>query len=169
MFRVWRDLFERHTPPEHLVFFCCWNDDLAGTAEVIWRLAGSNGKPPKVGIYAYSWGATSAMKLARHLGDRGIGVTAMVLSDPVYRWRWALWRVLFRWPKITVPANVAEVHWFRQRTSWPFGHDLVAEDANKTKIHQPEWCLRKHTFMDDAEPFQMLVRITAKQIAGGNR
>ena len=90
MVRLWRLLGERHSAADVRVELRSWNVNWRQLAELIWRMQPGAGRncfdPPRVKVYAYSWGAGwGAMQLARQLRRRGIGVAAMVLSDPVYR------------------------------------------------------------------------------------
>lgn len=139
-----------------------WDDDWQTVAEFIWRQ-----RPPGDGldvcIFAYSWGGPSAMALAEELGLRGIAVRHMVLSDPVYRHRWKFWRVFWRWPRISVPPNVRFVSWFRQHMDWPEGHDLVAEDPDRTAIRPPTVLARGHSTMDDANRFHRVCHLVAEE------
>lgn len=161
---LYRALYARHAGPQSFVGFSCWDDDVASLAELLWRWGGTNGNDLGVGVYAYSWGAPSAMQFAEELRVLGIGVARMVLSDPVYRCWWLPWRPLLRWPKIYVPANVARVDWFRQHIDWPCGHDLVAEDEHVTFIADPIEASRGHGTMDELGIFHMRARAAARSI-----
>lgn len=171
--RAYSSLRQKHNSRASLVVPCAWNDNWDDLAELLWRESGANGDTLRVGIYAYSWGGASAMILARALAARGIGVRAMVLSDPVYRsaYWWGWWKSRFRFPRIVVPAMTREVVWFRQSMNWPAGHDLIAErpktkeNPRGTLIHPAEWARRYHNKMDEMEPFQMAIREMAKRIA----
>jgi hypothetical protein len=94
------------------------------------------------------------MRFARELGNRGVVVRSMVLSDPVYRHPLLAmrWLTLFRFPVIGVPANVQAVRWFRQRDSWPWGHELYAE-GKETRIYDPVEAGCGHLGMDEYGPF----------------
>lgn len=163
LIRLWQELHAKYSTANSAVRLCSWNNNWSDEAEFVFRLS-PGGAPSVVQVFAYSWGAGwGAMEFSRHLRLRGINVDAMVLIDPVYRhtyrighWRAYVpnligqWRALSSWSKILIPDNVrGDVHWFRQNISWPAGHDLVAEDASKTKIHQPVVLKVNHTQMDD--------------------
>jgi len=160
MVDLWAQLHHLHSGPTTRVELRSWDDDWHAVAEFIWRQ-----RPPgnhlDVCLFAYSWGGPSAMELARQLGRRGISVRRMVLSDPVYRNLWKLWRVFFRWPTIAVPANVQRVTWFRQHRDWPAGHDLVAEGPD-TQIDPPEVLERGHSYMDESLHFKWACLEAAK-------
>lgn len=151
LIKLWDLLRTRHSSATSAVRLCPWNTNWSHEAEFVFRL--SNGDPPRVVVCAYSWGAGwGAMELARQLERRGLDVQSMVLIDPVYRHCYSLgqWRALVPWSQIRVPANVHEVHWFRQAVSRPAGHDLVAESTG-TVIH-PSVVLRvDHVHMDDQQ------------------
>jgi len=157
MVGLWATLHHMVSGPSTRVELRSWHDDWNAVAEFIWRQR-TNGNGVDVVICAYSWGGPSAMELARQLGRRGIAVRHMVLADPVYRLRWALWRVFFRWPKIRVPKNVRRVTWFRQHRDWPEGHDLVAEDRGMTDIEAPTVLDCGHTYVDDSPQFHAACR-----------
>jgi len=149
--KLWRELYHRHSSKQVLVVRAAWDDSMGDLAEMVWRET----MAPQVAVYAYSWGGPTAMNLARQLGFRGIGVDIMVLSDPVYRNLWKLWRVFFRWPKIKVPPSVTRVRWFRQYDTWPFGHELVPENPEATDIRDAVRLYCSHAYMDDADEFQV--------------
>ena len=155
MVQLWRDLLQAHAGPDTCVELREWNADWAALAEFIGRYRGE--RPPRIAIYGYSWGGMSAVLLARQLQRRGIKVQWMVLSDPIYRHWYPLgnWRALWPWSEIVVPTNVGNVESFRQRTSWPRAHRVVAADINKTHIDPPwetKWA--DHAHMDDLPEFQ---------------
>lgn len=157
MVRLWRNLDARCAAPGVRVELRSWNDDWSGLAELIWRTQPADGSV-KVGVYAYSWGAGwGAMQLARALSRRGVAIEHMVLSDPVYRSPWLLFRWLAFVPgrAIRVPSNVRQVVWFRQRRSRPAGCRLVAEDVLRTVIRPATGYLADvaHEYMDDLQAF----------------
>jgi len=162
MVGLWSSLHHLLSGPHNRVELRAWDDDWNTVAEFIWRQ-----RPPDnhvdVVICAYSWGGPSAMELARQLGRRGIDVRHMVLADPVYRHRWKIWRVFFRWPRIVVPVNVRRVSWFRQHTDWPEGHDLVAEAPGQTDIGLANVLNRGHTYMDESKRFHRLCHVVAQE------
>jgi hypothetical protein len=150
---LWRKLCAIHYGPNVQVELCPWNTRWDAEAEFVYRFR--NGCPT-VTIAAYSWGAGwGAMRFARELGKRGIGVRSMVLCDPVYRHPLysMRWLTLFRFPVIRIPENVQAVRWFRQCDDWPAGHELLAENP-ATRIEAPcmvEGC--GHLGIDEYEPF----------------
>lgn len=157
MVRLWHRLHQRHAQAGVCVELRAWNQNWRDLAELIWRVQPED-QPVVVKVYAYSWGAGwGAMQLARQLARRGITIAWMVLSDPVYRAPWLLlrWLALARGRTIAVPPNVRVVHWFRQRTSWPAGHNLYAQRKERTIITPPLWAEVSHQYMDDLRPFHL--------------
>lgn len=157
MVRLWSQLHERHAQPGVCVELRAWNETWRDLAELIWRVQPDN-EPVVVKVYAYSWGAGwGAMQLARQLAQRGIPVAWMVLSDPVYRspWPWWRWLALASWRSIRVPANVRVVHWFRQRTNLPAGHNLIPIRKERTIVTTPVWVEVSHQYMDDLRLFHL--------------
>jgi pimeloyl-ACP methyl ester carboxylesterase len=127
----------------------------------------TNGDPPDVRLYGYSYGGYSVIRLARQLYDRDIPVRSIVLADAVYRHWYALgqWRSMVPWSVLHIPPNVREVFWFRQKnprfafyrnnefTGWnsiamPAGHDVVADDISATIVHEPQILHCQHSFVD---------------------
>jgi hypothetical protein len=141
-----------HHGPNLRVELLPWNARWDAEAEFVYRF---RNRCPIVTIAAYSYGAGwGAMRFARELGKRGIFVDSMVLSDPVYRHPLLAmrWLTLFRFPVIGVPENVHTVRWFRQRDSWPWGHELFAE-GKQTRIWPTVEVGCDHLGMDEYEPF----------------
>ncbi|KKM24471.1 hypothetical protein LCGC14_1604750 [marine sediment metagenome] len=105
MIRLWSDLYKEHACHDTLVMMKTWNDNMDSLAEFIWRMAEENAI---IKVYGYSWGGAAAIKLAKSLGKRGLKISAMVLSDAVYRHSYWLgnWRAFVRCFKITIPTNV---------------------------------------------------------------
>lgn len=159
MVTLWRNLHSRYAGPDTCVEFRAWSDCAHTLAEKIWlcspRVNGRTPEGPSVKLYGYSWGGYSASLVAYELAKRGIGVEAMVLSDAVYRHYYALgqWRALVPWSRIQIPGNVGEVHWFRQRNNLPAGHKLIADDPNRTLVHEPVELDCIHQYADDASAF----------------
>lgn len=153
MTRLWWDLYQAHVGTRTAVLFREWDCDVETLAERIWRFRG-NGDGPRICLYGYSWGGMTAILLARALADRGLKVAYLVLSDAVYRHRYRLgnWRTLCHWIPIRIPANVGSVHAFRQRVSWPRGHDLLL--ANGKPPENIRYIKVTHTYMDDARAFK---------------
>ena len=157
MVKLWKNLYKQHAGPDTVVAYMCWNDKFKEQAELIHRMTNS-GPMPTICIYAYSWGAGhGAMKLARALEDRGIGVRCMVLSDPVFRpWlRLLAPLAMTRFPWIRIPRKVSEVFRFFQRENRPHGHRLVAVKKGFTEIHEGEQLKYRHQGMDDASEFHL--------------
>jgi pimeloyl-ACP methyl ester carboxylesterase len=171
--RLWRDLLDH--PNTGQVWLLSWDDNVDHLAELIFRYSGNS---TDVRIYGYSWGGMTAVLLAEALQkiSASITVSHMVLCDAVYRHHYALgqWRALFP-RKIWIPRNVSNVHWFRQdnprfalhrgrpigKLFQPAGHDVVAIDECRTRVH-PETVLQvSHSWMDD----QPLVYEKAMQVA----
>lgn len=153
MVRLWDDLCRRFLTSSTRCLLREWSADTNAIAELIWRLR--NFEPPRICLYAYSWGCPSAMTLARQLRRRGLAVDRMVLSDPVYRHWFAAgnWRVLFGRREIVVPSNVRHVTWYRQDLDWPRGHNLVAEEPIGTRLDDPIIANVGHGYMDDLRLF----------------
>jgi hypothetical protein len=159
MIGLWRDLLQ-YASPETVVQFRCWNDNVDDLAESIWRQAQNDDVVPAIYVYAYSRGGSTAMDFARALGERGLSIRRMVLSDPVY-WRGCAlrraWQALNPYSVIRVPGSVDEVDWFRQTLRWPRGHDLVTEDSGvyRACIHEPFVVPDvSHQYMDDLPAFR---------------
>lgn len=152
---LWLMLRDEHEGGACRVSLREWDSDWDAFAEHVWRTG--LGGDVDVRVYAYSWGAGHGfVRLARELGARGIQIRYAVLSDPVYRRWYALWRSvwspLLGEPTIEVPANVREVAYLIQRRNIPHGHRLVAEHP-KTVIHEPRTLDYSHQYMDDAIEF----------------
>lgn len=155
------------------VHYFTWRENWAAIANYHLALAEKYRTEATIGIYAYSWGAGwGAMQLASQLRRRGLRVRVMVLSDPVYRHPFFLWRSLCNWtwplggePLIRVPDNVKEVYWFQQTQNRPSGHKLIsASRTNGALIHPPVLLRRDHQYMDDAPEFHRLALDQAARI-----
>ena len=162
--RLWRELLRQHGGPDTMVDCRAWHEDVAEIAENI--CVHANGStPPVICLYGYSWGGMTAVTLARQLNRRGLDVRHVVLSDAVYRHWYMLgqWRAMVPYSQILIPGNVQEVSWLRQTFNWPRGHQLVAEDANKTIIHKPIIMTAvAHAYMDDLAAFYSLAMRVAR-------
>lgn len=135
--RLWLRAHRLFASSETAVVLLPWHAPWREIAEQVLLCQGET--PARVGVSAYSYGAGwGFVQLARQLGKRGIGVRQAVLCDAVYRSRfWTLtWQSLLPSPWITVPANVREVVCFRQSNSLPKGHQIVAADPKRTRVHQ---------------------------------
>lgn len=169
MIRLWSDLYGDHACKDTLVLMKTWNDNMDSLAEFIWRMAEDDAI---IKVYAYSWGAAAAMKLAKALKKRGLKIYAMVLSDAVYRHSYWLgnWRAFVPFFKIVVPSNVEVVWWFRQKSKFGrlSGHDVVREYSNprdgyrSSVVFLPVWCNCSHQYMDDNRAFQNKVLEVAR-------
>jgi hypothetical protein len=160
-----------HASGETAVELLAWNERWRDVADDIANCAMPAAPAQvRVFVYAYSWGAGwGFVQLARQLRRHRIAIQCAVLSDPVYRSRWlslswlSICSLTCLAPMIEVPSNVREVHWFRQHTARPCGHDLLAEDCRETKIHVARvlpWT--PHTLMDQAHEFHTLaLRVAA--------
>lgn len=165
MTKLWLEL-GKFRSPETTIALREWNACWESVAEAIWW-SSLTPEELNVNIYAYSWGAGwGFVNLARHLRNRGININTAVLSDPVYRHKyWAgQWRALVPWSTVTVPANVKEVHWFRQHQNLPAGHNLVAADSNLTKINLPVVLTVTHPYMDDSYSFHSRALRSAEEL-----
>lgn len=157
MVELWKELYDKYASPETLVYLRKWRSDWRAEAEHVFRLApdGQHATTPQIKIFAYSWGAGWGFtQFARALGQRGLRVTAAVLSDPVYRHPYFLgqWRTIFyEWP-IVIPDNVDEVFTYYQRKNWPCGHVLERSSENTT-LHKPIKLQAVHSAMDDQPAF----------------
>lgn len=155
--RIYRALAPEHYNETSHVMLLEWKDDWRWAAIFIDRYVVNS--PVAVKIYAYSWGAGyGAMKLARELNKRNIPVRAMVLSDPVYRSTFFIFRWLamltFGFIRIKVPPNVQEVWWFYQKQNRPRAHQLVRTKYRSTKIHAGVEIHTKHQGMDEARLYR---------------
>ena len=165
MIRLWReirDLSNEYTE----VMLLSWNDNMSHIAEFVWRACEETdgARDAKVRIYGYSWGGSSAVRLARELAARGLGVDWLVLSDPVYRhwYKVGRWRAFWPWRRIYIPHNVRNVAWYRQQTNWPRSHALVW-NSQSTHMSGPITLKVTHQYMDDALAYHR----RAHQIAAG--
>ena len=155
---IWFEMRCEHIFPSVFVELRTWNNNWSKLAQKILLTSGTTAT---VRIYGYSWGGSSAMRLAEELQKRGIEVVEMVLCDPVYRsqvplvflWRSMINKVWFA-PKIKIPCNVRHVRWLRQRVNKPQGHDLVAVCPDKTIIDVPTLLQLPHGKMDESETYR---------------
>lgn len=169
---VWRRLdIEHGRDPQTLVSLRSWKDNWDDFAELFFRFR--NGTDPDIRVYAYSWGAGfGAIQFAKALQSRGLKIRSMVLSDPVYfsrlistRWLAMIQEVPFlKWsPRIVVPSNVERVTYFRQSKNRPAGHELIAEDSEKTKIEPAQFLSYDHQHMDDSFEFRSECLISSRK------
>lgn len=163
--QLWSRL-RAHASAERYVMLREWRADWSAIAEHLLRVCGPY---PVIRVYAFSWGGGwGFIKLATELAKRGLVIAVVVLCDAVYRSRWMPdWAPinplsLTRWPKIRIPANVAEVHWFYQTRSRPRGHRPVARGKD-TVIHDGIELDCTHVYADRAHQYHEL----ARQIAAG--
>ncbi len=164
MVRLFTALHAAHASPGTRLELRCYNDDWNALAEFIWRLR-PTGAPPVIRIFAYSWGGTGALNLARELDRRGLKVDHIVLSDAVYRSDWLInrWLAMTPLPVLEVPLNVRQVTLYRQNRNLPAGHDVVPLNR-MTTIHRQSAPFEKvdHEYMDDLNKFHR----TAMEVAG---
>lgn len=167
----------RFQNPETNIEFLAWCDDMAAMATEIDELAkqaraipGNEKFTPNICIFAYSYGGGyGAPRLVFELWKRGLRVRAIVLSDPVWRFKIpGLGRFgrLFEWVaapisgmtlfgKITFrPKEIGTIFWFYQRQGSfvdgflnPQGREPVCLGA---EIHAGELLDYPHASMDDA-------------------
>lgn len=155
---LWSKLRRAHGNGRVAVELREWSTDWDAVAELVWNFR----RPPElpaVYVYAYSWGAGWGFtRLAHALERRGIQIEDAVLCDPVYRspLRSLAWLSILPGRTVKVPANVARVHWFYQRQSFPSGHQPVAADPTKTRVGEPTLLNLDHVYMDDADEFHSL-------------
>jgi hypothetical protein len=80
----------------------------------------------RIALYGHSWGAASAIELARELQKDGIPVLLTIQVDSIAK---------FRENDTTIPANVAQAANFYQSHGLLHGdHDIRAADSARTKI-----------------------------------
>lgn len=134
-----------------------WNQDWNKVAELITRHTDAKSK---IYIYSFSFGGGWGFpKLAKELKRYKRNVEKAVSSDPIYRnpiwpeWFWGTVDSLFPKQKIKIEDNVKEVSYTKQNIDeWLKGHDFVAMDKNKTKIHDPKMVTGlHHNDMDEPE------------------
>lgn len=166
MVRLWRDLHARLATAEDVVSLRTWNSDWAALAEHIFLVQQNQGERIKVACYAYSWGCSGVMRLARELNKRGIPVESMVLSDPIYRSRWMTfaWLAMVSWKRVVVPDNVRMVRWFYQRQNLPKSQGIVAQDTKRTMIFEGTELNRTHEYMDDSGQFHQTCHAAAEAL-----
>ena len=153
---LWGKLRHRMPPNDNRVIVTPreWDDDMEAMARFIVR----NGDG-LLNVYAYSWGAGHGfLKFANACQSYGLQIRRVVLADPVYASKlWSFsWRALtnkFLPPKIKVPTNVHLVRYYRQRTTKPAGHEVVAVAKDATRVVFRGWLDLPHTRMDDSLDF----------------
>lgn len=154
----------KYSSPSTVVSMCSWRDDWDAFAEFIFRTAPDD-LDVDVRVYSYSWGCGYGfIRLANELRERGIRIKYAVLCDPVKYYKFLKTRLLLsKWgvlddPKIRVPDTVDEVWYIRQRLNWPYGHELIADDPDRTVIHDEGFVEKTHQYMDDSPEFRALVK-----------
>lgn len=140
------------------VSYMPWNSDWSGFAEHVFRTAHGTLLHLDVRCFCYSWGCGHGfLSLAREFRKRGMQIRFAVLSDPVYFYRWAIWRSMWSpllgKPKLVIPPNVKRVWHYRQERNLPAGHGLVAKDRAETSLVDCGVLDRTHQYMDDAPEF----------------
>lgn len=161
--RLWRERIRLLTDGDTYTCYRPWDSDWRELASFI-NLTREPGRPLRVGIYGFSYGAGwGAMQLARALRRSALSVDAMVLADPVYRHglRSLAWLSLVRCPVIRVPSNVRWVRYLLQRETIPRGHRLIASEGAGTVIERPRIVRLPHIAMDDYLGWHELAEETA--------
>lgn len=168
--QLWSKVRTRHSSPDVSVEYRPWNTDWRKMAEFMFRLR-DHDDPPRIMLVGFSWGGYGMVCLARELAKRGLLVETLILSDAVYRSQWMVWRWLSMtgFPRIHVPPNVRDVHWFRQRNDWPRGHEVVPETHFRTSISTPVILDVTHSYADDAAPFHDLTLEEAEKLCDSRR
>lgn len=152
---MFQEALRRYSAPDQWVHLELWNDDPAGTAELIYRLTGGQRRstPPRVMFVGYSWGCGYGFpNMARELRNRGITIEKAVLIDPVYYrfgfwWRAMIPETFLQRFTIPVDSEVKKLVWFRQETNSPRSHDL--EITGKTKVSGPVTLATTHQEIDN--------------------
>ena len=126
-----------YTSADHLSRYIHRNGDFRGEGVTKLQVAG------------YSYGGTTAVNLCSALQDLGIQVQELCLIDPVkrrsiYPWGWLA--SLNRWAKIEVTANVQNLHWFHQSTSWPRSHAVMSHKTTAITSHK---LMLRHSAVDN--------------------
>ncbi len=176
--KCWLDAQSNYNKDNKNPHNCCffpvlpWNYDwytLARFIQINSNFAENHNEPPKINIYAYSWGAGyGATQLAKNLQKvANYNVQTMVLADPVACAGFAGWKAIFAGryaitrrfaPIIQIPKNIRNVYWSRQYNNWPRAHSLHSS-SSKTKIHSPHLeSSLIHAEMDDSPWFQDKVK-----------
>lgn len=166
---VWKSLRGLLSAGAFMVTPYEWNENLGGLADFIQR--NSSCGQGEAMVIAYSWGCgVGFLNFATEAKAVGLPIRYAVLCDPVYRSR-----ILPTWlpfnplsispvlrPQIRVPASVERVEWVRQRRGIPAGHDLRAEDPDRTKIGIGRYVKCNHTQIDDSPEFISLANYWAR-------
>lgn len=171
MVKIWNDLIDivSHKPRAR-VELLLWGDDVSDMAEQIKQLSPEL-EMPIVNIYGYSWGGQSAVNLCRELRKRSIKVNRLILSDPVYRAaRFLMFFWIFQWRAywdavtISIPDTVLRATAFYQRSNYPRGHLLVADNPGLTVIDEPIILSTDHCWMDRQDEFRDACRQAARNV-----
>lgn len=152
---LWRGL-DALTGNDTRIELRTWCADWEAEAELVLRTSSIDGPAPLVLVFGYSWGGGwGAMQFAKALDDRELLVRHMVLSDPVFRYRYwyGQWRTFFPFIPIYVPSNVQNVDYFRQVRDWPRAHPLIARNADLTRVSEPVTLNANHVNMDESPTF----------------
>jgi hypothetical protein len=153
--KIFLDLHRAIQSPAARVEIRPWTCDVSDMAEMIAKLHAVE-DPPRICVYAYSWGGKTAELFARELQRRGLEIDQMVLCDAVYRhWYWlGQWRAFAPWSRIRIPGNVRHVTHFRQRRCHPKGHPVIAENPGRTIVKPVKMLEYDHMWMDDSAEFR---------------
>lgn len=164
---LWRDFQDKYASSGVSIELRRWNEDMAALAEFI-RLFRPPGSRPTICTYSYSYGGGWGLpRLARELGTRELEIDHAVMCDPVYRHWYPMgaWRAFVPSIPIWIPESVRRVTWFRQYEDWPRGHDLEAENPDRTKIDPPVILRAGHVFIDDSDDYRNECHRVASEVA----
>lgn len=145
-----------------------WKADVEGIAEQIQR---SNAKTAM--LIGFSWGGATSLRLCGALAARGISVPDLVLTDPVRR-PGAFAGLVPGLRELLVfkqPENVGRAKVFYQRTSWPFGFQMLQTKPVETHgivVHNSLVSGVRHAEMDSAFAFQSAALIRVAHYVRGD-
>lgn len=173
---LWNRLHSKYAQADTVVEWHAWSADVDALAEKVVQFSVEG--LPKIYLYAYSWGATTAIRLARAFRRRGYTVHILCLCDGVYRHWYYLgqWRALVPGSRLQIPENVEEVYWYyqtRPRFSLmrkmlggplfsPAGHKPQPLSKN-TRIHPGIRLYHDHTHMDNSAEWQTSALLAAER------
>jgi hypothetical protein len=162
MERLWAELRRYASPSCTVLSPWEWRDNMRSLAAFICR--NSPGTPPRLFVFAYSWGGGYAFpRLAAECDRLGVVIETACLCDPVYRSRilppWLPLNPLslLRGRRIVVPASVQAVFWVRQHLFPPCGHEVVPADPEATEVVQPKVLNVPHTRIDESPAWRQMV------------
>ena len=164
---LWMALNQSLSDAKTAVLLYPWHSRWSDVAEMV-AVSSDTAGPPKICVYAYSWGAGYGfVQLAKQLRRRGLSIDQAVLCDPVYKsplWSLAWLSLVHQWLglAIHVPANVRHVQHFFQRRNVPRGAALVARSP-LTHIDEGAELDRNHGWMSEAAEYQSLCKRVARE------